>query len=271
MKLRVLVENMAIYADLMGEYGLSFHISDGDRHILMDTGQGRALAYNARVMGIDLAEIDYLLLSHGHYDHVGGFPDLFMRNGHMQIWAHERVGDLHTSLRGGRPCFAGCHINAEAAVLNPVRGLTEIADGVWGVETPIEARDPEFWDRPGNLVVPSPEGGWEPDPFYDDLGFVVQGEKGLSVILGCSHSGVLNILERVKYHFNTNEFYAVLGGMHTRAFGPEKLEKLAGELVGRFKVSKWRPCHCSGFKAAASLAGKHGDVDWAGAGTGLEL
>lgn len=270
MKLTVVVENFAVSGELMGEYGLSFHMTDGERNVLMDTGQGRSILYNSQVLGIDLPKVDTLLLSHGHYDHVGGFSEVIIQNSQMKVWGHEGICASHMSVRNGKPVFAGCHINKEFVDLNPVRGLTKITDKVWGVEIPVETRDPEFWDRPENLVVPSDD-GWELDPFHDDLGFVVEGEKGLSVILGCSHSGVLNILETVKNHFNTDHFYAVTGGMHTRAFKADKLEKLTGELVSRFRVEKWRPCHCSGFGAAAALAARHPDVDWAGAGVKLEL
>ncbi len=270
MKLTVAVENMAVSGELMGEYGLSFHLTDGERNILMDTGQGRTLLYNSKVLGLDLTRVDTLLLSHGHYDHVGGFSEIIIQNSRMEVWAHERIGDPHMAIRNGKPAFAGCHINMDVIDFNPVRGLTKITDNVWGVEIPVETRDPEFWDRPESLVVPS-EDGWELDPFHDDLGFVVEGEHGLSVILGCSHSGVLNILDTVARHFNTTCFHTVVGGMHTRAFKAEKLEKLTGELVNRFKVEKWRPCHCSGFGAAAALASRHGNVDWAGAGIELKL
>jgi len=81
----------------------------------------------------------------------------------------------------------------------------------------------------------------------------------------------VNILEEISAHFNTREFHSVTGGMHIRDQPPEFIEKLTTELTSRFFVEKWRPCHCSGFKAAWSLANKAADVCWAGAGMTLEI
>jgi len=270
MDLTVLVENMAVSGELLGEYGFSLHLTDDRNKILMDTGQGKSLVYNAGILGLDLGKVDTLLLSHGHFDHTGGLGEMLLQNSQVQVWGHDRINELHMSIRNNIPLFVGCHLNRDAIKLRTVEGLTKINDGLWGVEIPVETRDPEFWDRPQNLVIPSGD-GWEPDPFHDDLSFVVEGNHGLSVILGCAHAGVMNILETVSGHFNTNRFYTVLGGMHTRAFSSRKLEELTRELTARFQVSKWRPCHCSGFRAAAALASVHGDVDWPGAGYRMEL
>lgn len=270
MKLTVLIENMALSGNLLAEYGLSLHFTEHEHNVLMDTGQGKSLMYNAGILGLDLGEVDTLLLSHGHFDHTGGLGEMLLQNSQVQVWGHERINDSHMSIRNDIPLFVGCHINREAIPIHTVKGLTKITDGIWGVEIPVETRDPEFWDRPENLVVPSDK-GWELDPFHDDLSFVVEGKHGLSVILGCAHAGVMNILDTVSAHFNTNRFYTVLGGMHTRAFSSEKLDKLTRELTTRFQVRKWRPCHCSGFKAAAALASIHDDVDWPGAGYRMEI
>lgn len=72
MNLRVLMDNLTYHRNLISEHGLSYLITDGHLKILFDTGQSGNFIKNSISLGIDLVEVDYLVLSHGHYDHTGG-------------------------------------------------------------------------------------------------------------------------------------------------------------------------------------------------------
>lgn len=271
MHLTVLVDNFCLFPDLAGEYGLSLHLADAGNNVLMDTGQGRSLFSNARVLGIDLLETDHLVLSHGHFDHAGGLSPFLTARGDIPIWAHPTLGLLHTRLVQGKGHFIGCHLNAGSVDLHPVTGLTRITETVWAVEVPEDRRDSQFLTRPDHLVIPGKDGQWKPDPFSDDISLVIKGENGLSVLLGCAHAGVVNIMEEISRQFKTRTFHAVVGGMHIGDGPDEFINRITDALVSRFTVSRWRPCHCTGFRAAAALAARAPDVAWAGAGTRLTL
>ncbi|MFH1154762.1 MAG: MBL fold metallo-hydrolase [Pseudomonadota bacterium] len=271
MNLTVLVDNFCLLPDLAGEYGLSLHLTDAKDTVLMDTGQGRSLFSNARVLGIDLLKTDSLILSHGHFDHVGGVARFLTARGDIPIWAHPTLTSLHSRLVQGKGHFIGCHLNSGIKGLHPVNDLTKITENVWAVEVPEDRRNAQFLTRPDHLVVPGGDGQWKLDPFSDDISLVVRGENGLSVLLGCAHAGVVNIMEEVSRQFETRRFYAVVGGMHIGDGSNEFINRITDALVSRFTVSKWRPCHCTGFKAAAALAARAPDVSWAGAGTRLTL
>lgn len=271
MDLTILVDNLCMSSDLAGEYGLSMHLADAESRILLDTGQGLSLFPNSRLLGVDLEKIDHLVLSHGHFDHVGGAGKFLTARGKIPVWAHPEFTALHTRLVKGKGYFIGSHLNLDTLDLNPVNGLTRIVQNVWAVEVPMDKRDPLFLNRPKHLVIPGKDEKWELDPFSDDISLVVKGEKGLSVLLGCAHAGVVNILEAVSRHFNTRQFYTVAGGMHIGDSSDEFIQRVVDALVSRFKVSKWRPGHCTGFRAAAAIAAKAPDVSWAGAGTRLCL
>ena len=266
MKITVVVENFANTADVISEHGLSIHIQDRDTRILMDTGQGEALIPNMAVLGINPERVDHLVLSHGHFDHTGGMQKFLLRSANIPIWAHPEVDTGHTRLRDGKARFIGCHLNRDAVELRPVTGLTGITKNIWAVEVPVKHRDPEYLNITKHLVLPSGS-GWKPDDFPDDISLVIKGDNGFSVVLGCAHAGIVNILEEIADRFKTREFHTVIGGMHLSGQSDEFVEKVTAELVTRFRVSKWRPCHCTGFHAAFSLSAKARDVFWAGTGT----
>ncbi len=266
MKITVIVENYAELKNVLGEHGLCILIRDGDTSILMDTGQGGVLFPNMYSLGEEPGEIDHLVLSHGHYDHTGGLNEFLLRSDNIPVWAHPEICIRHTSLREGKASFVGCHINLEAIDIRPVTGVTQITPNVWAMEIPMDRRDPSLMNRPEHLVVPTGE-GWVLDPFPDDISLVVKGENGLSVLLGCAHAGVVNILEEASARFDTRSFHTVMGGMHIGDQTPGFIDKITSELTSRFNVEKWRPCHCTGLNALCALAGRAEDVSWAGAGT----
>ncbi len=270
MRLSILAENFTRSSNIIPEYGLSMHLATADVSILIDTAQGIGLFSNARTMGVDLAGLNMLALSHGHFDHTNGIANLLTFHGPMPIWAHPAVEAPHSRFVNGRKYFIGCHLNRAAVDLRPVTGRTEISRGVWAIEVPAERRDPQLVQNPAHLVLDGPN-GLVPDPFEDDLSFVVEGNKGLTVLLGCSHAGVANILEEVSRLFNTRSFANVIGGMHMADQDEPFVLRVTDVLAGRFRVDAWRPCHCTGFHAAATLACRGQNVDWGYAGTALEL
>ena len=271
MKVTVIVENFASKAHLAAEYGLSLHIDAEGTSLLMDTGQRDALFINAPLLGIDLSKIDHIILSHGHFDHAGGLSRLLMKTRNPSLWAHDAFLDAHMRSRGGTSTFIGCHLNRESVKFHEIKGCTKICAGLYGLEIPLEERDPEFIHTPDHLVLSGEDGVLRKDPFRDDISLVAEGSSGLSIILGCAHAGVVNILEAAAKQFGTRSFDAVIGGMHLGDAPDEYVEKVTSALTSRFAVARWRPCHCTGIRSAWSLASKAGDVDWAGVGTVIDL
>jgi len=270
MKITVVVENFAEARNVLGEHGLSLLVEDRGQRVLVDTGQGGALFPNMQALGIEPRSIEHLVLSHGHYDHAGGLNKLLLWSGDIPVWAHSEIEIPHTSLKDKRANFIGCHINTKGVDLRTVKGLTQITDNLWAIEIPMDRRDPELMNRPEHLVVPSGK-GWVLDPFPDDISLIAKGREGISVILGCAHAGVINILEEVASFFDTRSFHMVLGGTHIGDQSYDFIDRITTELTTRFSVEKWRPCHCTGLKALCALSSKAADVSWAGAGSFFDI
>jgi 7,8-dihydropterin-6-yl-methyl-4-(beta-D-ribofuranosyl)aminobenzene 5'-phosphate synthase len=96
------------------------------------------------------------------------------------------------------------------------------------------------------------EAGREPDPLVDDQAVFVETRAGTVILLGCAHAGVVNTLRHVET-LSTGPVHAVIGGMHLRAAGPERIEATVRALVDR-DVRHVVPCHCTGLPATAALA-----------------
>ena len=91
-RVTVLSENSVIQSGpLIGEHGFSAFVERGDEKVLFDTGQGYALFHNARILGVNLASVDKIILSHGHYDHTGGLSELLKCGGSRDIYAHPGI------------------------------------------------------------------------------------------------------------------------------------------------------------------------------------
>ena len=91
MKITCLVNNFSKNKDLIDEHGLSFYIEKDTKKILFDTGLGKALFYNAKILNIDLKNIDYVILSHSHNDHTGGLNEFLKINSKAKVIAHKEI------------------------------------------------------------------------------------------------------------------------------------------------------------------------------------
>ena len=91
MEFQFLVENKTETEGVLAEHGLSIYIDTGDKKILFDAGASDAFAMNADRMKVDLSQVDFAVVSHGHYDHTGGFPMFCRRNRKAPIYIHKNA------------------------------------------------------------------------------------------------------------------------------------------------------------------------------------
>ena len=177
----------------------------------------------------------------------------------------------------GRPRLSGADAGRASGggallaglAFTPVAPTADICPGVTAFTVPQSERDPR-WICTKNLFEKTEDGRIAPDSFEDDLSLLVRTEKGASVLLGCAHAGLPNILGYAARHFGIDRFEAVIGGTHLSSVAREDYPAWMAELA-QYNVRRWRPCHCTGFAAAAELARRFNDVDWASAGTVHEL
>ena len=257
LRLTVVVDNNAHGDGLMAEHGLSLLIETAEERILFDTGQGPALRHNARQLQIDLRGLDALVLSHGHYDHTGGIPEVLRQSPNLKIFAHPdlfspRYGQRETPPHKpiGIPQTSSEALGGHLANINWTTAPTRIAAGVW--TTGGIPRTNHFEDTGGAFFL-DPDCR-RPDPIEGDQALWIHTPQGIVAILGCAHSGVVNTLATISRLTGAQEFYAVIGGMHLLNAAEDRLLRTQ-EAFKRCRIQKLGPCHCTGKQAQAFLEG----------------
>jgi 7,8-dihydropterin-6-yl-methyl-4-(beta-D-ribofuranosyl)aminobenzene 5'-phosphate synthase len=267
-KAKVLCDNSVYGLDGIAEHGWAVWLETLDGNFLIDTGQGKALLYNATVFGIDLATTRAILISHHHYDHTGGLlPALgVMRGGPagtgIPVHAHyDLFKESYAMPKGKKPRYIGIPFSRVAlegagAVVNLGNEWIEIGEGVHMTgEVPrrsdFELAEPDLkhFDKAGELVV---------DPILDDQSVVIETREGLLVILGCSHAGVVNILNHIVQKTGRSDLHTVIGGTHLGPADEERVTKTISALL-EFDIKRIGVSHCTGPKAAAQIAQAFGD------------
>ncbi|MCW3982623.1 MAG: MBL fold metallo-hydrolase [Candidatus Bathyarchaeota archaeon] len=241
------------------EHGFSMLIrvfSDKKVHsILFDTGiSPEGVVENAKRMGLDLGEVDYVVLSHGHYDHFGGLNSALktINKEDLPLVTHEDMfkrrgtkgskGEIHQY-----PPFPKT-AKAHSKIINTTNPLL-IASDLACVTGEIP-RTVEFEKGLTNSQIFS-KGTWQPDPLIADERAIVFNvkSKGLVVISGCAHAGIINTLKYAQQIVGVKEVYAVLGGFHLAGKEFEKRIEPTVEMLKQFSPKMIVPSHCTGWRA----------------------
>lgn len=257
MQIRCLVDNGAQRASAFwGEHGVAFHIQTTDGQILYDTGQsGEVLLHNAQLSGIDLGQIDALVLSHAHYDHTGGLAHVLAHTRpSIPLYASPDLFRERFTVKGEQIRSIGMRLSrdelAEKVDLRLSADPLEILPGVWTSGEIPNRSDFEGRSEHHRVRV---NGGWQPDPYRDDFSLVLQTRDGLAVLMGCGHAGLLNILKYAKRTFK-RDVVAVIGGIHLVEATEENLRRTIVTLKTNFNTPALYPCHCTGESAYVALA-----------------
>lgn len=275
-RLTILCENtVARPFGLLGEHGFACYLETPQGNYLFDTGQGQTVLSNAQVLDKSLRDIKALLISHGHYDHTGGLPQVIERCNGLDVYGHpDMFTDRYWNIEGQRR-YVGISCKREyleslGARFCLQRDWCEVGSGVYLTGEIPRLNDFEKGDS--NQIAVTAEGKvLKPDPMLDDLSMVVATPRGLVIVLGCAHAGLVNIIEHVKRKFKTEKIFAVVGGTHLGFAGDEQFEKTL-QIFDRFEIEKVGVSHCTGLPNAARLASRLGDrFFFANVGTVLEI
>jgi len=252
----ILMDNTAAAPSLSAEHGLSMWIQVGDKHLLWDTGQSDKLFDNAQQLGIDISKADAVVLSHGHYDHTGGLLKVIQSAPDASFYLHPKAMDPKYSLKNDCRRFIGISRDTQLQLLKQdmagrviyVDRKTEIFSGV--IVTGPVPRHTEYETTGGLFFI---DAACESvDELNDDQSLYFNSTNGIIVVLGCAHSGVVNVLNAVSRWTGSSKIYAVIGGMHLVNADSARIEKTIAAFK-QYDIQKIVPLHCTGTKAAQQL------------------
>jgi len=256
-RLTILCENsVGAPFGVIGEHGFACFVETPAANYLFDTGQGFGIVQNASALKKELDSIQAILISHGHFDHTGGLPAVLKRKGPVDVFGHpdmfrERIWASDDQSRFIGIPFKRGYLESLGAVFRLGSEMVDIGPGVFLTgeiprDTPFETGDP-------NMTAITDEGqAIHPDPLKDDLSLIIQTDKGLVLVLGCAHAGMINIIEYALEHMDDDRIYAIIGGTHLGFSDGEQFDATVGALE-RYRIERIGVSHCTGLEKAALL------------------
>ncbi|PYU53164.1 MAG: MBL fold metallo-hydrolase [Acidobacteria bacterium] len=251
------------------DWGFSALVEHDGKHILFDTGNNAAtFEHNVKALGVDLSKLDFVVISHRHTDHTTGLKYLLSVNPNVPIYAPMESFGL----------FGGA---APPTLIKPVASLPErmrYYDGKYPDKIPTGYP----WSG-GNFVLIDKLTEISPGIFIvftisktpgtlelRELSLALRSRDGLSVIVGCSHPGIEEILQAATAIDPHMHF--LCGGLHLVSTPETEIDRLVDNLKNKWKLEKVAPGHCTGEPAFLRLQKAFGDnYLYAGAGTRLEI
>jgi len=239
----------------LGEWGFAALVEVDGHRILFDTGMySDVVLKNAATLKVDLSDVPDVILSHSHFDHVGGLMTLRdsvrARNPVALATVHGAEGLFYRRIEGGPPILANPllvlrpQFEAGGGVFKIHAGPVQLYPGIW-FTGPVPRKYPER-NFPGNGRLESPAGVVE-DNVPEDAALVIDTADGLVVITGCGHAGVVNLLDYARTIVRPAKIHALIGGIHLFNASDETLAWTAGKLR-EFGVENLLGAHCTGLE-----------------------
>jgi len=264
MQLTFLVDNNSLVGTpLVSESALSMLIEDDNTRILFDTGYSDAFLTNARRLDKDLRQLDWIILSHGHFDHTWGL-DILIRHYFESITAKIPVS-RPTLLAHPEAFVSKAYQNEnEIGMLLTQHKLArhfevrQSASPIWITDKLVTLGEIERtldFEPPASLGVRIDSQGETADYLPDDTAMAYVSNQGLIVIAGCAHAGICNTVEQAKRITGIDNVHTVLGGFHLQNAKPKRLGPTTDYLAA-LELENLYACHCTDLAAKISLATK---------------
>jgi len=241
MKITILCNDKA-RRPFSSEHGFSALVETGSSSVLFDTGSSDLFLNTMKILNLNPSEIKNIVLSHGHYDHVGGLRYLPSK-GDLKVWVKGSI--FLPNFSGKR--FAGIDwgkLKSSLQFSELESSCQRICDSIfsWGpapMENSFEEPDPKF------QIIQGEEK--RRNLFEEELNLVIEAESGLTLLTGCAHRGIANIAYGAQNLFK-KRIRMIVGGFHLFNASLERIRRVIDFFNG-FGVEKIVPCHCTGERA----------------------
>ena len=237
MNVTVLSENTKQKSNLKTEHGLSLLIEKDGYKVLFDTGGPIDTAIqNAKLLSLELSQVDAVVISHGHNDHTGGLLDFFKFNDKAPVYLKKEALNPYYTGRGSEKKFIGMEDKISADYkerLKFVDGTSEILNDFFIIPNiykkfPIPSTNRILYSKEGNQFLT--------DNFSHELFMAVKTNNEITIFSGCGHSGIRNILITAKKAFPKTKIKNIIGGFHFQA---GKISSFTAKSEEIEDTSKW--------------------------------
>jgi 7,8-dihydropterin-6-yl-methyl-4-(beta-D-ribofuranosyl)aminobenzene 5'-phosphate synthase len=282
MKVYVVSENTAVADSHFKErFGLGLCVVTDDKTILIDCGPDESFLYNMDLLGLDVTSVDYIIITHAHYDHGGGLRAFLQENKTAGIYLSQGCGlayysdNLQTSLYK--------YIGLDSDILQHNRDRLTVIKGNCRIDEHVSlfhiTRYPGFFfPKMNNNLYVRKNGTYVKDDFLHEMTVLIEEDRQNHIFTGCAHSGVTNMVRTVEDETGISDISTVIGGFHlvnpgTKTIGEESrtVEKLAEELES-YHIGKILTGHCTGDDGFQLLKSRyHGNIDRMTTGMVIDL
>ena len=282
MKVTVLLENNSLEdrRDLSAEHGLSLHIQHNGKQILFDSGATEAFSRNAKRLGVDIQDVDMAVISHHHFDHGGGLVHFLETNAKAKVYLRRNeAGDCYFRAFG----ILNKYIDLDKSLFHKYADRFEFVDESTETSPDVfiltEIGKPYPQPKGNRYLFVKKENTRSLDSFEHELVMVIREGEGLVVFTGCSHRGILNMVDAVSTQCDGLPIQAVFGGFHLiglpilnlMAGSKREVEGIGREML-RYPIDRAYTGHCTGAKAYRVLKGIMGDkLEYLPTGSSVEI
>lgn len=260
---KFLVENKTEHSGMLAEHGLSIYIETDGKKILFDAGATDIVTANADVMGVKLADVDLAAVSHGHYDHTGGFPAFCALNEKAPVYIHKNAFRDSYGFRDGEPEEEKSGIRWSEEEKSAMSDRFIFTDGPVYITENICITGAVPYAEGTNITegfyFRDENGEWQKDDMSHEQCLVIREPDGLYIFSGCSHRGVISALEAGKAMFPGERVAALVAGMHLYSAAEEDRAYVVQQIASE-GLDRVMPVHCTGIKAICDLKTKLGDA-----------
>jgi 7,8-dihydropterin-6-yl-methyl-4-(beta-D-ribofuranosyl)aminobenzene 5'-phosphate synthase len=250
--------------DGIGEWGFAALVEADGHRVLVDTGaRPQTVLENARELGVDLSNVNEVVLTHNHSDHTSGLVTLrseLMKTNPAAI----SEADVATGIFYSRPDTNGSEENSMIATKKAYEavggkfvehaGPAEIFPGAWLTGPVTRIFQERNWSVKGKVLTPT---GLVEDTIPEDQSLILNTPQGLVVVTGCGHAGIVNILTFARKEYPSTPVYAIIGGLHLFAASDTQVDWTADKFK-EFGISYLMGAHCTGIESVYRIRARAG-------------